>query len=87
MDGFIGSLIGSGATEVPEQQEEKGGGSPLQDLIEKFTGGGNGSSTSGGGGFDLQDIISKFTQKSQNSFQNEGGGGGGLMDLIKGFIK
>lgn len=87
MDGFIGSLIGSGATEAPEQQEEKGGSSPLQDLIEKFTGGGNGSSTSGGGGFDLQDIISKFTQKSQNSFQNEGGGGGGLMDLIKGFIK
>mgnify|MGYP007083599256 CR=1 FL=1 len=87
MDGFIGSLIGSGATEESEEQEEKSGGSPLQDLIEKFTGGGGGGNSSGGGGFDLQDIISKFTQKSQNSFQNEGGGGGGLLDLIKGFIK
>ncbi|MEI2740498.1 MAG: hypothetical protein V9F01_17125 [Chitinophagaceae bacterium] len=79
MDGFIGSLIGSGATEESEEQEEKSGGSPLQDLIEKFTGGDGGGNSSGGGGFDLQDIISKFTQKSQNSFQNEGGGGGGLL--------
>ena len=82
LDGLIGSLIGGG-----DSSEQKGGGSPLQDLLEKFTGGG-GSSSGGGGGFDLQDIISKFTQKSQNSFENEkSGGGGGLMDLIKGFIK
>ncbi len=84
LDGLIGSLIGGGGSDA---QDQKSGGSPLQDLLEKFTGGGGGTS-SGGGGFDLQDIISKFTQKSQNSFQNEGsGGGGGLMDLIKGFIK
>lgn len=84
LDGFIGSLIGGSAAE--EQQEEKKGGSPLQDLLEKFTGGGGNSA--GGSGFDLQDIISKFTQKSQNSFENEkNSGGGGLMDLIKGFIK
>jgi hypothetical protein len=86
LDGLIGSLIGGGGGS--DTQDQKGGGSPLQDLLEKFTGGGGGTSSGGGGGFDLQDIISKFTQKSQNSFQNEGsGGGGGLMDLIKGFIK
>ena len=89
LDGLIGSLIGGGSTsDEQEQSEQKSGGSPLQDLLEKFTGGGGGSSSGGGGGFDLQDIISKFTQKSQNSFENEkSGGGGGLMDLIKGFIK
>jgi hypothetical protein len=89
LDGLIGSLIGAGggSSDEQEQPEQKGGGSPLQDLLEKFTGGGGGNSSGGGGGFDLQDIISKFTQKSQNSFQNESGGGGGLMDLIKGFIK
>ena len=87
LDGLIGSLIGGGDSSEQNSSEQKGGGSPLQDLLEKFTGGG-GSSSGGGGGFDLQDIISKFTQKSQNSFENEkSGGGGGLMDLIKGFIK
>jgi hypothetical protein len=84
LDGFIGSLIGGAAKD--EKQEEKSGGSPLQDLLEKFTGsGGGGNSNSGGSGFDLQDIIGKLTQKSQNSFE-DGKGGGGLMDLIKGFI-
>ena len=80
MDGFIGSLIGKGA----EEKEEEKNGSPLQDLLEKFTGGGEGSNP-GDGGFDLQDLVGKFTRKSQNSFQD--GGGGGLMDMIKGFIK
>lgn len=82
LDGFIGSLIGSGAS---EERQEENAGSPLQDLLEKFTSGDNGGNNSGGG-FDLQDIIGKFTQKSQNSFENDKGGGG-LMDLIKGFIK
>jgi hypothetical protein len=83
MDGFIGSLIGGAATE--EKQEEKGAGTPLQDLLEKFTGGGDNGNSGGGGGFDLQDIIGKLTQKSQNSFE-QGKGGGGLVDMIKGFF-
>jgi len=84
LDGFINSLIGGTASE--EKQTEKGGGSPLQDLLEKFTGGGGGNSNNGGGGgFDLQDIIGKLTQKSQNSLES-GKGGGGLMDMIKGFF-
>jgi hypothetical protein len=78
LDGFIGSLIGK---ESAQEQDEEGG-SPLQDLLERFTGG---DGNSPGGGLDLQDLVSKFTRKSQNSFQD--GAGGGLMDMIKGFIK
>jgi hypothetical protein len=88
LDGFIGSLVGGNdSEEKPEEKPaETGGASPLQDLIEKFTGGGGGNSnTGGGGGFDLQDIIGTLTQKSQNSFE-DGKGGGGLMDMIKGFF-
>ena len=86
LDGLIGSLVGGGGD--TEQQEEKTSRSPLQDLLEKFTGGGGDNANSGGGGFDLQDIIGKLTKKSQNSLEEgQRGGGGGLMDLIKGFIK
>lgn len=82
LDGFIGSLIGGSAEAA---QPAASNSSPLQDLLDSFTGGGK--SSSGTGGFDLQDIISKFTQKTQNSFENEkNNGGGGLMDIIKGFI-
>lgn len=83
LDGLIGSLTGG-----DEQPASNGGGGfQLQDILEKFTGGGN--SGSGGGGINIQDIIGKLTNKAQNSFQNnEGSGsGGGLMDLIKGFMK
>jgi hypothetical protein len=83
LDGLIGSLTGGG-----EQPASNGGGSSqLQDILDNFTGGGN--SGSGGGGFNLQDIIGQLTNKAQNSFQDNDGGssGGGLMDLIKGFIK
>lgn len=82
LDGFINSIIGGGAAE--DKPEEKSSGSPLQDLLEKFTGGG-GNSNSGAGGFDLQNIIGKLTQKSQNSLEGDKGGGG-LMDMIKGFF-
>jgi hypothetical protein len=78
LDGLIGSLAGK------DNDEKENGGSPLQDLLEKFTGGGGNSTDDGQ--FDIQDLIGKFTQRSQNSFQ-DGGGGGGLMDMIKGFMK
>ena len=73
--GLIGSLTGG-----------NGGGSQLQDILSQFTGGG---STSGrnSGGFDLQDLIGNFTRKAQDNFQPSGdSGGGGLMDMIKGFL-
>jgi hypothetical protein len=81
LDGLIGSLTGGGG------QSNQNGGSPLQDLLDKFTGGGNGGGTNGGGGFDLQDIISNLTQKTQGNFQDrQQSGGGGIMDMIKGLM-
>jgi hypothetical protein len=86
LDGFINSIIGGGGSETLPAQTNDGGG-PLQNLLEKFTGGGGGNGNSGGGGLDIQDLISKFTQKSQNNLAGGQGGGGDLMDMIKGFFK
>ena len=60
----------------------------LDGLIGSLTGGGaSGGKAAGGGGFDLQNIIGSLSEKAQNSLQPGGqGGGGGLMDMIKGFI-
>lgn len=76
LDGLIGSLTGGNT-----------GGSQLQDILSQFTGGGN-QPGGNGGGFDLQDLIGSFTQKAQDSFQpnDNRGGGGGLMDMIRGFL-
>ncbi len=76
LDSLIGSLTGGNT-----------GGSQLQDILNQFTGGGN-QSEGAGGGFDLQDLIGNFTRKAQDSFQpnDNTGGGGGLMDMIKGFL-
>jgi len=79
LDNLVGSLTGDG------DEQSSGGGSMLQNLLEKFTGGANGGSS--GGGFNIQDIIGNLTKKAQNKFQDQQSGGGGLMDLIKGFIK
>lgn len=86
LDGLIGSLTGGGAQ---AQESSDNGGSPLQNLLEQFTGGGNSGTSGGGGGFDIQSLIGNLTQKAQDSFQDKqsSGGGGGLMDLIKGFMK
>ncbi|MGQ0737845.1 MAG: hypothetical protein ACT4OJ_02190 [Bacteroidota bacterium] len=86
LDNFVGALVGgAGAEEQQAEAQNQGSGSGmLQDLLDKFTGGGNGGS--GGGGFDLQDIIGGLTKKAQNKFQDQQSGGGGLKDLIKGFM-
>jgi hypothetical protein len=80
MDGLLNSIAGGGDTQ--EETETKNAGSPLQGLLEKFAGGDN----NGDGKVDLQDLVSRFTRKSQNSMQDTGGGGG-LMDMIKGFLR
>lgn len=86
LDGLIGSLTGGGGQSG--ESSNNGGGDMLQNLLEQFTGSGGGGSSTGGGGFDIQDIIGNLTKKAQNSFQDQQSGeGGGLMDLIKGFIK
>ncbi len=86
LDNLVGALVGRAGTEeqLAATQGQVGGGGMLQNLLDKFTGGGNGGS--GAGGFDLQDIISGLTNKAQNKFQDQQSGGGGLMDLIKGFM-
>ena len=86
LDKLIGSLTGGSDDNIPQKG---GGGFNFQDLISNFTGGGNNGGNSGNGGFDLQDIISKVTDKARNNIgnQSQSGGGGGLFDLIKGFIK
>jgi hypothetical protein len=82
LDKLIGSLTGGNEQAV----QTDNGGSPIQSLLDKFTGGG--SSGNGGGGFDIQSLIGSLTQRTQKSFQDQQpGSGGGLMDLIKGFIK
>jgi hypothetical protein len=79
---LIGSLTGGN---VPTSESHTDGFN-FQDLLNQFTGGG-GNSGGNGGGFNLQDIISQVTQgMQQNQGQQAESGGGGLMDLIKGFI-
>ena len=78
MDSLIQSLTG-GNVSVPTQSGSGGG---LQDLLNQFTGGGN----SGGSGIDIANIINQITNQSQSQIQNQQGSGG-LMDMIKGFLK
>lgn len=59
--------------------QSSGGGGGLGDILGQLTGGGN----AGGGG--IGDILSKIAGGAQE--QQQRNGGGGLMDLIKGFIK
>jgi hypothetical protein len=76
INSIIGSLSG-GASNTG------GGGFDLNGIMSKFTGGG-GLDTDGDGQVELSDIVSKVTGGAQ---QAQAGGGGGLMDMIKGFIK
>ncbi|MEO7983053.1 MAG: hypothetical protein ABI688_03120 [Bacteroidota bacterium] len=79
-------LIGSLTRGNVPTSESQAGGFNFQDLLNQFTGGGENSSGNGGG-FNLQDIISQVTNgMQQNQGQQAASGGGGLMDLIKGFI-
>lgn len=80
LDSLVGSLTGDNAGTTGQNQDSNSG-SPLQNLLDQFTGGGSGTS----GRFDLQDIIGNLTQKAQSGVQNRQQGGG-LMDMIKGFL-
>jgi len=85
LDGLIGSLVGGNTA-----ASASGGRSMLQDLLGNLTGGNSAANTGGSGGFNIQDIIGNLTQKAQNNFQGDeksSSGGGGLMDMIKGFMK
>jgi len=77
---LIGSLTGGN---VPTS-ESGAGGFNFQNLLNQLTGGGNAGGN--GGGFNLQDIISQVTQGTQQRQGQQAESGGGLMDLIKGFM-
>jgi hypothetical protein len=91
MNSIIRSLTGGNAPVAEAQQASGGGGFDFQDLLKKFTGGGSSSNDGGGasGGFNIADIISKVTRGAQQNQESQvqQGGGGGIMDLIKGFLK
>lgn len=87
LDNLVGELVGrAGAAENSEQQGQAEGGFSLQNLLEQFTSEGNGGGGSTGG-LNIQDIIGNLTKKAQNNFQDQQSSGGGIMDLIKGFMK
>ena len=76
INGIIGSLTGNTGNAA--------GGFDLQGLIGKFAGGS--MDANGDGHVGLDDIISKVTSGAKQQ-QAETSGGGGLMDMIKGFMK
>lgn len=71
LEGLLNSITGNG---LAQQQNN---GVNLQDLLGQFTGQQN------GGG--MSDILAQLSQGAQQ--QQQKNGAGGLMDLIKGFIK
>ena len=86
LDNLLNSLTGGQSAEVAQEQQQSGdAGFSFQNLISKFTGGGQEAGGNNGGGGGLMDIFSKLTGGAQNAMQGQGGGG--LMDMIKGFIK
>ncbi|MBL0356300.1 MAG: hypothetical protein IPP72_05170 [Chitinophagaceae bacterium] len=77
INGIIGSLTGGGNAQAGA------GGFDLNGILSKFSGGG-GLDADGDGQIEISDIVSKVTGGAQ---QAQSGGGGGLMDMIKGFMK
>lgn len=83
IENLLNSITGGQSTAVAEQQQASGNsGFNFQDLISQFSGGGQ---SGGSGGAGLMDIVSKLAGGAQA--QQQKNGGGGLMDLIQGFLK
>lgn len=78
LNSLIGSMAG-GKVSTPGN----GGDFDFQGLLNQFTGGNSGAP--GGGAVNLQDIINQVTSAVQQQ-QGQQSSGGGLMDMIKGFI-
>jgi hypothetical protein len=77
LEKLLSSITGGKSDEIAGAQSQGGGG--LQDLLKQFSGGGQ---ANGGG---LMDIIRNLAGGAQQQQQETGEGG--LMDLIKGFMK
>ncbi|MBC7873787.1 MAG: hypothetical protein H7Y01_07325 [Ferruginibacter sp.] len=79
---LIGSLTGGKVS----TSESKVGGFNFQDLLNKVLGGGGNKEDNGDN--NLEDVIGQVTRGAQeNQGEQAARGGGGLMDLIKGFLK
>lgn len=76
INSIIGSLTGGA--------NQGGGGFDLSSLVSNI--GGGAMDANGDGKVGLDDIISKVTNGAKQQ-QTQQSGGGGIMDLIKGFIK
>lgn len=83
LENLLNSITGGQSAQVVQQQQQASGNSSFnfQDLISQFTGAGGGQQ----GGGSLMDIVSQLAGGAQD--QQAKNGSGGLMDLIKGFIK
>lgn len=80
LEKLLKSITGGKTDELVQEEQSKGNsGFNFQDIIRQFSGEGK---QAGGG---LMDIVSKLAGGAQN--QQSKNGSGGLMDLIKGFIK
>ena len=83
-DGFdFNDLIGSLTGGKVATSESNSGGFNFQSLLNKFLGGGGNGEESNG---DLQDIVSQVTWGALQNQWEQAGKGGGLMDLIRGFM-
>jgi hypothetical protein len=81
LDSLLNSLTGGQSQQVAQEQQQQDGGFSFQNLISKFTGGGEQS----GGGGGLMDLVGKLAGGATQAQAQQGGGG--LMDMIKGFMK
>jgi len=83
LEGLLKSITGGQSEQVVQEQQNSGnGGFNFQDLVGQFTGDGK---QVGGAGNGIMDIVSKLAGGARD--QQQKNGGGGLMDLIKGFLK
>lgn len=83
-DGFdFNDLVGSLTGGKVSTSESDSGGFNFQGLLNKFLGGGGNGEESNG---DMQDVISQVTRGAQQNQGEQADKGGGLMDLIKGFV-
>jgi hypothetical protein len=83
IDNLLHSITGGKSTEIARQQESAGNsGFNFENLVNQFTGGRQGNGTSAGG---LMDIGSQLAGGAQG--QQQQNGSGGLMDLMRGFMK
>jgi len=80
INSIIGSLTGGG-----NSQQTGSGGFDLQGVLSNFTNGG--LDANGDGKVGMDDILSKITGGAKHQQQQAQAGGGGLMDMIQGFLK